>query len=122
MNWKWTLNVNVNILWILHQNFEFNFSIEKVVEILTRGRNIFNLENPKIDIGANACMTFFDPSKRDIFTVDNIISTSKNCAFIDMDIVGVVYGCINENKICYPLNWVKNFDIKFISQIKLKMI
>ena len=80
------------------------FSIEKVVEILTRGRNIFNLENPKIDIGANACMTFFDPSKRDIFTVDNIISTSKNCAFIDMDIVGVVYGCINENKICYPLN------------------
>ena len=80
------------------------FSIEKVVEILTRGRNIFNLEIPKIDIGANACMTFFDPSKRDIFTVDNIISTSKNCAFIDMDIVGVVYGCINENKICYPLN------------------
>ena len=80
------------------------FSIEKVIEILTKGRKIFNLENPKIDIGSNACMTFFDPSKRDIFTADRIISTSKNCAFIDMDIVGMVYGCINENKIYYPQN------------------
>ena len=75
------------------------FSIEKVIELLTKGRNIFNLENPKIEIGANACLTFFDPSKRDKFTVDKIMSTSKNCAFIDMEIIGSVYGCINENKI-----------------------
>ena len=80
------------------------FSIEKVIELLTNGRNIFNLENPKIEIGANACLTFFDPSKRDKFTADKIMSTSKNCAFIDMEIIGSVYGCINENKIYYVQN------------------
>ena len=80
------------------------FSIEKVIELLTKGRNIFNIENPKIEIGANACLTFFDPSKRDKFTDDKVMSTSKNCAFIDMEIIGSVYGCINENKIYYVQN------------------
>ena len=75
------------------------FSIEKVIDILTKGRSIFKVQNPKIEIGANACLTFFDPSKRDKFTIDKIISTSKNCAFIDMEIIGKVYGCINKNKI-----------------------
>ena len=75
------------------------FSIEKVIDILTKGRSIFNIQNPKIEIGANACLTFFDPSKRDKFTFDKIISTSKNCAFVDMEIIGKVYGCINKNKI-----------------------
>ena len=51
------------------------FSIEKVVELLTKGRNIFNLQIPKIDKGESACITFFDPSKRDKFSTDNIIST-----------------------------------------------
>ena len=78
------------------------FSIEKVIDILTKGRSIFNLEKPKIEVGANACLTFFDPSKRNKFTSDNILSTSKNCAFIDMEIIGKVYGCINENKFHYP--------------------
>ena len=80
------------------------FSIEKVIELLTKGRNIFNIENPKIEIGANACLTFFDPSKRDKFTADKVMSTSKNCAFIDMQFIGSVYGCINENKIYYIQN------------------
>ena len=77
------------------------FSIEKVIDILTKGRSIFNIQNPKIEIGANACLTFFDPSKRDTFSFDKIISTSKNCAFVDMEIIGKVYGCINENKFHY---------------------
>ena len=77
------------------------FSIEKVIELLTKGRSLFNTEEPKIDIGAKACLTFFDPSKRNKFTADKIISTSKNCAFIDMEIIGKVYGCLNEEKIYY---------------------
>ena len=63
-----------------------------------------NLQIPKIDKGESACITFFDPSKRDKFSTDNIISTSKNCAFIDFEIIGKVYGCINENKIHYNKN------------------
>ena len=77
------------------------FSIEKVIDLLTRGRFIFGLENPKIEIGAKACLTFFDPSKRNTFSSDKILSTSKNCAFVDMEIIGEVYGCINENKFHY---------------------
>ena len=77
------------------------FSIEKVVDLLTKGRSLFNIEEPKIDIGAKACLTFFNPSKRNKFTADKIISTSKNCAFIDMEIIGKVYGCLNEKKIYY---------------------
>ncbi len=75
------------------------FSIEKVTDILTKGRSVFDLEKPKIEIGADACMTFFDPSKRNKFTLDKVLSTSKNCAFIDMEVIGKVYGCINKNKI-----------------------
>ena len=77
------------------------FSIEKVIDLLTKGRSIFNIEEPKVEIGAKACLTFFDPSKRDVFDEDKIMSTSKNCAFIDMEIIGKVYGCVNENKIYY---------------------
>ena len=77
------------------------FSIEKVIDLLTRGRFIFGLENPKIEIGAKACLTFFNPSKRNTFSSDKILSTSKNCAFVDMEIIGEVYGCINENKFHY---------------------
>ena len=77
------------------------FSIEKVIDLLTRGRFIFGLENPKIEIGAKACLTFFNPSKRNTFSSDKILSTSKNCAFVGMEIIGEVYGCINENKFHY---------------------
>ena len=75
------------------------FSIEKVIDLLTKGRSIFNIKEPKIEIGEKACLTFFDPSKRDVFTTEKIVSTSKNCAFLDMEIIGKVYGCINDNKI-----------------------
>ena len=77
------------------------FSIEKVIDLLTKGRSIFSLEKPKIEIGAKACLTFFDPSKRNTFSSDKILSTSKNCAFVGMEIIGEVYGCINENKFHY---------------------
>ena len=77
------------------------FSIEKVIDLLTKGRSIFSLEKPKIEIGAEACLTFFDPSKRNTFSSDKILSTSKNCAFVGMEIIGEVYGCINENKFHY---------------------
>ena len=40
------------------------FSIEKVIDLLTKGRNIFNLEKPKIDKGEKLVLTFFDPSKK----------------------------------------------------------
>lgn len=75
------------------------FSIEKVIDLLTKGRSIFSIKEPKIEIGEKACLTFFDPSKRDVFTTDKIVSTSKNCAFLDIEIIGKVYGCINDNKI-----------------------
>ena len=78
------------------------FPIEKVIDLLTRGRDIFNIKKPNIKVGEKACLTFFDPSKRDIFTVDKILSTSKNCAFVNMEIIGKVYGCINDNKFYYP--------------------
>ena len=78
------------------------FSIEKVIDLLTKGRSLFSIKEPRIEIGEKACLTFFDPSKRDILTNDKIVSTSKNCAFVDMQIVGKVHGCINDNKIFYP--------------------
>ncbi len=77
------------------------FSIEKVIDLLTKGRSIFNINEPKIEIGEKACLTFFDPSKRDVFTEDKIVSTSKNCAFLNMETIGKVYGCINHDKIYY---------------------
>ena len=71
------------------------FPIEKVISILTKGKKFFNVENNPIEMGQKANITLFNPTGNDTFKEEHIISTSKNCAFINSPIQGKVYGVIN---------------------------
>jgi dihydroorotase len=75
------------------------FSIEETIDILTRGREAFGIENPELKEGAKANLTLFDPTKEYIFTESHIESSSKNSLFIGHTLKGKVLGTIANNQV-----------------------
>jgi len=73
--------------------------IEIVIEKLTAARAVFGLENPSISEGTKANLTLFNPEGKSTFTSENILSKSKNSAFIGTETKGKVYGIINQNQL-----------------------
>jgi len=74
--------------------------IESLVSMLTDNpRKIFGLTNPKIEVGAEACLSFFDPIFTYKFDENMIQSTSKNSPFIGKTLQGKVLGVINKGKV-----------------------
>ena len=71
------------------------FPIEKTIQFLTRGKNIFGIEDPEIEEGSKANLSFFNPDVNSVFKNENILSTSKNCCYVDQPIKGEVLGSIN---------------------------
>ena len=74
-------------------------SLETIIEKLTAGKAIFSIESNSIDEGLKANLTLFNPEPKSIFTKSNILSKSKNSAFLGMEIKGKVYGIVNQKKI-----------------------
>jgi len=72
---------------------------EETIKLLTKGRSIFNLENPKLEIGASANLTFFNPDEKYEFTVDHIYSSSKNAIALGQQLKGKVLGTIANNQL-----------------------
>ncbi|WP_299432840.1 dihydroorotase [uncultured Maribacter sp.] len=77
------------------------FGLEKTIEILTKGRERYGLETPKIKEGEKASITLFNPEETFSFKKENIVSTSKNSAFIEKELRGKVYGIITNNEILF---------------------
>ena len=75
------------------------YKTEKVIEILTRKRDLFGIKNNAIDLGSKACMTLFNPKTKYTFTKNNVRSKSKNASFINSEIKGHVYGVINNGSV-----------------------
>ncbi|MFZ0596530.1 MAG: dihydroorotase [Flavobacterium sp.] len=73
--------------------------IETIVEKLTSGKAIFGIENNSIAEGSKANFTFFNPEGESIFTKANILSKSKNSAFLGTELQGAVYGILNQNQL-----------------------
>jgi dihydroorotase len=73
--------------------------LETIIEKLTAGKAIFSIESHSIDEGSKANLTLFNPEPKGIFTKSNILSKSKNSAFLGMEIKGKVYGIVNQRKI-----------------------
>lgn len=73
--------------------------LEKVIEKLTAAKHIFKIEETPIEEGKKACITMFNPEGKTIFTKENILSKSKNSAFLGQELKGKVYGIINNGKI-----------------------
>ena len=68
---------------------------EIIVEKLTAGKSIFGIESSKIEKGAKANLTLFTTTGKSTFTKQDILSKSKNSAFLGFETQGKVYGILN---------------------------
>jgi dihydroorotase len=73
--------------------------LEKAIEKLTAGKSIFSVQNNTIKEGEIANFTFFNPEGNWTFTKANILSKSKNSAFLGTEMKGKVYGIFNNKKL-----------------------
>ncbi|WP_338408550.1 dihydroorotase [uncultured Flavobacterium sp.] len=73
--------------------------LEKIIEKLTSGKTTFGIEKQSIDEGQKANITLYNPEGKSIFTKENILSKSKNSAFLGLEMKGKVYGIFNQGKL-----------------------
>ena len=74
------------------------FTTEETVEILTKGREIFNIETIQFKEGSTANLSLFTVDDEYEFSKENILSKSKNSAFLEFKMKGRPIGIINSNK------------------------
>lgn len=72
------------------------FSTEEVIEILTKGKQRFGLEDIEIEEGNAADLTIFIPKGKYEFTEAHIFSTSKNSIFKAYPLKGKALGIITK--------------------------
>jgi dihydroorotase len=70
-----------------------------IIEKLTQGKKLFSIEGTAIAEGKKANITLFNPEENWTFTEENILSKSKNSAFINQPMKGKVYGIYNQEKL-----------------------
>ncbi|MDG1271710.1 MAG: dihydroorotase [Flavobacteriaceae bacterium] len=80
------------------------FPLEQAVRFLTRGKAIFSVPEPKIEVGQVADFTFFDPNQNKQLSPSDLLSTSKNCAFLGYQLSGKVLGCYNNKQLHWNAN------------------
>lgn len=73
--------------------------LEKVIEKLTAGKTTFGIESQTIAEGKIANISLFNPEGKSVFTNENILSKSKNSAFLGTETKGKVYGIYNQGKL-----------------------
>ena len=71
------------------------FPIEKTIQFITRGKSIFGINDFNIKVGESANITMFEPHSICVFTNDDVLSTSKNCTYINQQTKGGVIGSLN---------------------------
>jgi dihydroorotase len=73
--------------------------LEVVIDKLTSGKSRFGIENSGIAEGSQAGITLFNPDASWTFTKENILSKSKNSAFLGAKMKGRIYGICNHGKL-----------------------
>lgn len=73
--------------------------IEIIIEKLTSGRELFSTTENTIELNKPANITLFSTQGNHIFTKENILSKSKNSAFLGTKMKGKVYGIYNNQKL-----------------------
>lgn len=73
--------------------------LETVIEKLTLGKTTFGIETNTVQEGHKANLTLFNPEGESIFAKENILSKSKNSAFLGNPMKGKVYGIVNQNQL-----------------------
>ncbi len=74
------------------------FSAKTTINVLTRGKKLFGIEDSSITIGAQADISLFNPISNYTFSENKIFSISKNSIFKDSVLKGLVYGSISNGK------------------------
>ncbi len=74
------------------------FDLETTIALLTKGRERYGISQPILKIGEEAVLTLFDPDIEYTFTEEDIISSSKNSAFLDIKMRGRALGIIGNNQ------------------------
>ena len=74
------------------------FTTEETIGILTKGREIFNIETIQFKEGSTANLSLFTVDDEYEFSKENILSKSKNSAFLGFKMKGRPIGIINSNK------------------------
>ena len=75
------------------------FTLKKTIDILTKGKSRFGLENETINIGEKINISLFNPDTKYIFSKNDIVSKSKNAIFENESLKGKIYGIISNNKV-----------------------
>lgn len=75
------------------------FPLETVIEKLVSGKEIFSIEENVIKEGNKAVLTLFNPETKWTFGKENILSKSKNSAFLGQSMKGKTYGIYNNNQL-----------------------
>ena len=73
--------------------------LETIIEKFTAGKSIFSIANHSISEGEIANITLFNPEGTSVFTNENILSKSKNSAFLEISLTGKAYGILNQGKL-----------------------
>jgi len=73
--------------------------LETIIEKFTAGKSIFNIPVNSINEGEIANFTLFNPEGSSVFTKENILSKSKNSAFLGTNLKGKAYGILNQGKL-----------------------
>ena len=74
--------------------------LETIIKALTiQPRAIFNQESTTIKKDSTANLTLFNPDGTSVFLNENILSTSKNSAFLGKKLKGKVYGVFANKKL-----------------------
>ena len=73
--------------------------LEKIIQKLTFGRVVFGLNENSIKENQMANISLFNIDKNWTFTKENILSKSKNSAFLNEKMKGKVYGIYNNSKL-----------------------
>ncbi|WP_281240196.1 dihydroorotase [Flavobacterium praedii] len=73
--------------------------LETIIEKLTLGKSIFSIPNNSLAEGEIANITLFNPEGNSVFTKANILSKSKNSAFLGVNLKGKAYGILNQGKL-----------------------
>ncbi|WP_028282275.1 dihydroorotase [Olleya marilimosa] len=75
------------------------FTTKKTIQLLTKGKSRFGQSNTSIEEGQMANLTLFNPDIKYAFAETDIVSKSKNSAFLGLELKGKAYGIIANNKI-----------------------
>ncbi|MGZ0017881.1 dihydroorotase [Yeosuana sp. AK3] len=75
------------------------FTLKKTIELLTRGKARFGIEQSPINIGNKLDITLFNPDIKYTFSLNNVVSKSKNAIFENQALKGKVYGIISNNQL-----------------------